>query len=70
MFTKVICERCNGSGEGQHETILCEKCHAVGEVEELICTRCSELMNGAPYYKGDVCASCYDELFNCQSCGE
>jgi DnaJ-class molecular chaperone len=57
-----ICERCNGSGEGSHETVRCELCHGDGELEEETCSRCCKNIDGEKVYDGDVCADCYEEL--------
>lgn len=68
MLVYVICERCNGSGEGVHETTQCPTCRGDGEVPAEACSICGEVVKR--FHKDDICVDCYNELFSCKHCGE
>lgn len=68
MYTRVICDRCSGSGEGAHESVRCAKCRGDGETQELVCANCEEIMHGKPYYVDELCANCFNELRVCDTC--
>lgn len=65
----VLCESCNGSGEGYNDGSRCSSCKGQGEFE-VTCRECDcELTRREEQYLKDLCVSCAGECL-CSDCIE
>lgn len=62
-FYDGICESCNGSGEGVHESKQCGICKGSGE-QSVKCSTCNGVGGIEKWYR------CYDDERKCLECGE